>query len=189
MSPPRQGTDHDLRHPSWNSHPSLRSRAYDSGAPISDISSSQSNDLCRRYQGMVASSGRRHWTNGPRRYCKHNGRLKVPRLWSKRRLGRGTRGSSWCGRRLALSQTACPRCSAFTSIVKVDGASETGLWLASRHITHRSGKRRIEVETIGQPVSVSGVSIAPGDLMVGDETGIVVIPKRHWKRPSPRPAE
>ena len=43
----------------------------------------------------------------------------------------------------------------------------------------KSGKRRIEVETIGQPVSVSGVSIAPGDLMVGDETGIVVISKRH----------
>ena len=78
MSPPRRGTDHDARHPSCNSHPSLRSRDYDSGAPISDISSSQSNDLCRRYQGMVASSGRRHWTNGPRRYCKHSGGLKVP---------------------------------------------------------------------------------------------------------------
>jgi regulator of RNase E activity RraA len=56
---------------------------------------------------------------------------------------------------------------------------ETGLWLASRHVTPRSGKKRIEVETIGQPVSVSGVSVAPGDLLVGDETGIVVIPRRH----------
>jgi regulator of RNase E activity RraA len=70
--------------------------------------------------------------------------------------------------------------------VVIDGACrdteeirETGLWLASRHVTPRSGKKRIEVETIGQPVSVSGVSVAPGDLLVGDETGIVVIPKRH----------
>ena len=70
--------------------------------------------------------------------------------------------------------------------VVIDGACrdaeeihETGLWLASRHITPRSGKKRIEVEHIGQPISIGGVGVAPGDLMVGDETGIVVIPKRH----------
>ena len=70
--------------------------------------------------------------------------------------------------------------------VVIDGACrdaeeirETGLWLASRHITPRSGKKRVKVENIGQPISIGGVSVAPGDLMVGDETGIVVIPRRH----------
>jgi regulator of RNase E activity RraA len=70
--------------------------------------------------------------------------------------------------------------------VVIDGACrdadeirETGLCLASRHVTPRSGKKRIEVETIGQAISIGGLSVAPGDLMVGDETGIVVIPRRH----------
>jgi regulator of RNase E activity RraA len=70
--------------------------------------------------------------------------------------------------------------------VVIDGACrdveeirQTGLWLASRHVTPRTGKKRVKVETIGHPISISGVSVAPGDLMVGDETGIVVLPKRH----------
>ena len=70
--------------------------------------------------------------------------------------------------------------------VVIDGACrdveeirETGLWLASRHVTPTTGKKRIKVESIGQPVSVGGVGIAPGDLLVGDDTGIVVIPRQH----------
>jgi regulator of RNase E activity RraA len=61
----------------------------------------------------------------------------------------------------------------------VEEIRETGLWLASRHVTPMTGKRRIKVESIGQPVSIGGVSVAPGDLLVGDDTGIVVIPKEH----------
>jgi len=56
---------------------------------------------------------------------------------------------------------------------------QTGLWLASRHVTPITGKKRIKVESIGQPISVGGVSVAPGDLLVGDDTGIVVIPRQH----------
>jgi len=70
--------------------------------------------------------------------------------------------------------------------VVIDGACrdveeirETGLWLASRHVTPTTGKKRIKVESIGRPVSVGGVSVAPGDLLVGDDTGIVVIPRHH----------
>lgn len=70
--------------------------------------------------------------------------------------------------------------------VVIDGACrdveeirETGLWLASRHVTPTTGKKRIKVESIGQPVSMGGVSVAPGDLLVGDDTEIVVIPRQH----------
>src|SRR5215475_5611048 len=70
--------------------------------------------------------------------------------------------------------------------VVIDGACrdaeeirETGLWLASRHVTPMTGKKRIKVENIGRPVPIGGVSVAPGDLVVGDETGIVVIPSHH----------
>ena len=72
--------------------------------------------------------------------------------------------------------------------VVIDGACrdaeeirETGLWLASRHMTPTTGKKRVKVESIGHPISISGVSVAPDDLVVGDETGIVVIPRQHQK--------
>jgi len=70
--------------------------------------------------------------------------------------------------------------------VVIDGACrdaeeirETGLWLASRHMTPTTGKKRVKVESIGHPISISGVSVAPDDLVVGDETGVVVIPRQH----------
>lgn len=70
--------------------------------------------------------------------------------------------------------------------VVIDGACrdveeirETGLWLASRHVTPTTGKTRIKVESVGQPISIGGASVAPGDLLVGDDTGIVVIPRQH----------
>jgi regulator of RNase E activity RraA len=70
--------------------------------------------------------------------------------------------------------------------VVIDGACrdveeirETGLWLASRHVMPLTGKRRIRVESIGQRISIGGVGVGPGDLLVGDDTGIVVIPRQH----------
>jgi regulator of RNase E activity RraA len=61
----------------------------------------------------------------------------------------------------------------------VEEIRETGLWLASRHVTPMTGKKRIKLESIGQPISIGGVGVAPGDLLVGDDTGIVVIPRQH----------
>src|SRR5215468_11122782 len=70
--------------------------------------------------------------------------------------------------------------------VVIDGACrdaeeirETGLWLASRHVTPTTGKKRVKIENIGQPISICGVSVVSGDLVVGDETGVVVIPRQH----------
>lgn len=67
--------------------------------------------------------------------------------------------------------------------VVIDGACRdlgeiraSGLWLASRSVTPRSGKGRIKVEAIGVAIEAGGVAIAPGDYLVGDETGIVCIP-------------
>jgi regulator of RNase E activity RraA len=53
----------------------------------------------------------------------------------------------------------------------------THLWLGSRFATPTSGKTRISVESIGDPVHVGGVLVCGGDLVVGDETGIVVVPR------------
>jgi len=53
----------------------------------------------------------------------------------------------------------------------------TNLWLGSRFATPTSGKTRIRVESIGDPVHLGGVLVRTGDLVVGDETGIVVVPR------------
>lgn len=40
----------------------------------------------------------------------------------------------------------------------------------------RTGKDRVQVEEIGGPVSIGGVRIVPGDVLLGDSDGVVVIP-------------
>lgn len=39
-----------------------------------------------------------------------------------------------------------------------------------------TGKDRVYVDRTMEPVNVSGIQICPGDLMIGDNTGIVVVP-------------
>ena len=67
--------------------------------------------------------------------------------------------------------------------VVVDGACRdlaeliaSGLWVAARHVSPRSGKMRVRVEGVNVPVTAGGVQVQPGDCMVADETGIVRIP-------------
>lgn len=59
----------------------------------------------------------------------------------------------------------------------VDEIAETGLWLASRHVTPLTGKRRIRLAAMGETVRLGGVAVREGDLVVGDDTGIVVVPR------------
>ena len=40
----------------------------------------------------------------------------------------------------------------------------------------RTGKDRVEVSDVGRPVSVGGINVAPGDLLLGDADGVVAVP-------------
>ncbi len=67
--------------------------------------------------------------------------------------------------------------------VVIDGACrdladirQSGLWLASRHVTPTSGKRRAKVQAINAQIECAGVTVQPGDIVVADETGIVCLP-------------
>ncbi|MDA4122442.1 MAG: RraA family protein [Thaumarchaeota archaeon] len=40
----------------------------------------------------------------------------------------------------------------------------------------RTGKGRVQVESTEKPVMISGVKVRPGDLVVGDVNGVVVVP-------------
>jgi len=42
--------------------------------------------------------------------------------------------------------------------------------------TPRTSQRRVTVESVGEPVTVDGVEVAPGDVVVADATGVVVVP-------------
>ncbi len=53
----------------------------------------------------------------------------------------------------------------------------TKLWLASRCVVPTTGKRRLKLQALGGTVSIGGIQVAQGDLVVGDDTGIVVVPR------------
>jgi regulator of RNase E activity RraA len=55
-------------------------------------------------------------------------------------------------------------------------AAGTGypMWSAGRFM--RTGKDRVRLAAVQQPLVIDGVTIAPGDLVCGDEDGVVVVP-------------
>ena len=56
-------------------------------------------------------------------------------------------------------------------------AIDLGYPIYSRGRFMRTGKDRVEVESMGQPVSLGDVQVRPGDILVGDADGIVVVPQ------------
>lgn len=53
---------------------------------------------------------------------------------------------------------------------------ELGFAIFARHLVPTTGRTRLRVEAIGEPVTVDGVVVRPGDLIVADGTGIVCLP-------------
>ncbi|UOM34784.1 RraA family protein [Acuticoccus sp. I52.16.1] len=53
---------------------------------------------------------------------------------------------------------------------------EFGFPVFSRHVVPTPGKRRLKVEAIGEPIICAGVRVAPGDVIVADGSGVVVLP-------------
>jgi regulator of RNase E activity RraA len=46
----------------------------------------------------------------------------------------------------------------------------------------RTGKDRVEVADVGVPVSLGDVQVRPGDLVIGDDDGVVVVPRGYEDR-------
>jgi regulator of RNase E activity RraA len=82
-----------------------------------------------------------------------------------------------------LSTVAAPRGIAGTVIDgacrDVDSIRETGYSLWSAGVFMRSGKNRMAMAGAQEPVTVSGVPVSPGDLVVADGAGAVVVPAGH----------
>lgn len=53
---------------------------------------------------------------------------------------------------------------------------EFGFPVFATHVVPTPGKTRIRVESLGEPVICGGVRVAPGDAIVADGSGVVVLP-------------
>jgi 3-hexulose-6-phosphate synthase / 6-phospho-3-hexuloisomerase len=59
----------------------------------------------------------------------------------------------------------------------VEELADIGLPVMSRSLTPASGRGRARVEGINVPIAIDGVTVSAGDIVVGDETGVVVVPR------------
>src|SRR5262249_16616631 len=56
------------------------------------------------------------------------------------------------------------------------------LWLASRSVTPTTGKTRLKLEALGEPVTIGGSALKPGDLLVCAPTPTPAVPATHLDR-------
>lgn len=61
----------------------------------------------------------------------------------------------------------------------VEELREIGLFVSSRHVTPVSGKTRLRVVALNVATACGDVTISPGDVIVADETGTVVVPQAY----------
>lgn len=59
-------------------------------------------------------------------------------------------------------------------------AAETGYPLWSVSAFMRTGKDRVRVKAVQEPIEIDGVTIAPGDLIVADDDGAVAVAAGRW---------
>ena len=99
---------------------------------------------------------------------------------------------------VVLDNGACTDCTVWgdilTSVASRHGIAGTVIWGVCRDVSKaldiaypiysasagrfmRTGKDRVEVAEIGGPVTVGDVQVKPGDLIVADADGVVVVPQ------------
>jgi 4-hydroxy-4-methyl-2-oxoglutarate aldolase len=59
----------------------------------------------------------------------------------------------------------------------IDHSRAIGLPVWSKSVSPITGKWRVETVAVNKPVSICGVSVKPGDLVLADETGVCFIPR------------
>ncbi|RSM74266.1 diguanylate cyclase [Actinoplanes sp. ATCC 53533] len=62
--------------------------------------------------------------------------------------------------------------------VAVAGAIGYPIWSAARFM--RTGKDRVRVAAVGRAVTIDGVTVAPGDIVLADDDGAVAVPAGRW---------
>jgi len=58
----------------------------------------------------------------------------------------------------------------------VDGIRELGYPMYTKGYFMVTGKDRVECKAVGEPVSICNVLVCPGDLVMADDSGVLIIP-------------
>lgn len=61
----------------------------------------------------------------------------------------------------------------------INGIEKLNYPVYSKGYYMMTGKERVEVDAINQPVAISGLQIRPGDILRGDDSGVIVIPTEY----------
>ena len=59
----------------------------------------------------------------------------------------------------------------------IDESGSYGIGVFARSATPRTARGRLRQRSIGEPVSIAGIAVAEGDLVVADDSGVAFIPK------------
>lgn len=90
---------------------------------------------------------------------------------------KGARASIWGGMAsLAAKVKGIAGLVVDGSIRDVDEINDCGFSVFSRYVIPTTGRTRLNVKSIGSEISLDGVIVNCGDLIIGDSTGMVVVP-------------
>ncbi|MDA0237243.1 MAG: RraA family protein [Proteobacteria bacterium] len=90
---------------------------------------------------------------------------------------KGAKASIWGGMAsLAASVKGISGLVVDGSVRDVDEIKACGFNVFSRYVIPTTGRTRLHVKSIGSPISLDGISVDSGDIIIGDSTGLVVVP-------------
>lgn len=89
----------------------------------------------------------------------------------------GAQVSTWGGvATAAASQRGLAAVVVEGGVRDVDRMRALGFPVFARHIVPISPRTRVKLEGVNLPIVCGGIAVRPGDLVVGDDTGLVAIP-------------
>ena len=90
----------------------------------------------------------------------------------------GTKCSTWGGMAsLAAKQKGIEGVLVDGGVRDLEEMIEFDFPVFARHLVPTTGRSRLKVETINEPICLDDVIVEPGDLIVADGTGVVCLPK------------
>jgi len=95
----------------------------------------------------------------------------------------GARASAWGGMAsLAAKLKGVAGLVVDGGVRDIDEMVEHQFPVFARHPVATTGRTRLKVKAINVPIEIDGVSVSPGDVIVADSTGIVVVPRADAER-------
>lgn len=92
----------------------------------------------------------------------------------------GARSSTWGGMAsLAAKVKGVSGLVVDGGVRDIDEMVEHAFPVFARHSVATTGRTRLKVNAIHVPIEIDGVIVEPGDVIVADSTGLVVVPHQH----------